>query len=397
MSVSASATMLLVLLFFTPLLHYLPVPVLTAIVICALIGIIDFSMAARLLKSSKTEFFIFLISLFAVPVFGTVYGVMIGCIISFAEVAITATRPFTAFVGRIPGQGNFFVLERNSLAVPIKNTVIYRFNGKLFFANIDRFQNDIMSAVKEDTKQIIVDARGIDSVDITAVDRLLIINETLRNKGISFYFTEHSGHLNDMIKELGGGILLENGTIRRTISLALRDAGIRKPYPLENEESDTAYTFTEEDDKLSEFEWAFGEGAASRLEKLAEIAARKIIEEVHNNDFDIDVLSTHELETDWGKIGLFDENEFWDYLEMKLEQMATYENVTTEQLSKVERLIEARRLEGEKRLKELSPHALDQLNIHKKSIHLKLKNQFPNEYAHIHNERKEYLKNIQNK
>ena len=38
------------------------------------------------------------------------------------------------------------------------------FFGHLFFANIDTFQNDIENAIKEDTKQVIVDASGIGSL-----------------------------------------------------------------------------------------------------------------------------------------------------------------------------------------------------------------------------------------
>ena len=70
-----------------------------------------------------------------------------------------ATVPPTAFVGRIPGHGNFYSLKRNSAARPIKNTVIYRFSGNLFFANVDLLCENIETAIREDTRQVIVDGR----------------------------------------------------------------------------------------------------------------------------------------------------------------------------------------------------------------------------------------------
>lgn len=80
---------------------------------------------------------------------------------------------------------------------------------------------------------MIVDASGIGSIDITAADRLVILNRNLRAKGIRFYLTEHVGAVNDQLRAFGAGSLVEEGVARRTISLALRDAGVDKPYPLE--------------------------------------------------------------------------------------------------------------------------------------------------------------------
>lgn len=190
MSVSASATMLLVLLFGTPMLKYLPVPVLTGIVMTALIGILETKLMARLWKTSKNEWMIFMISFLGVLLFGTVRGVVIGCLLSFADVAICATQPPTAFVGRIPGQGNFYPLTRNSGARPIEHVVIYRFSGNIFFANVDRFQKEIEEAILPDTKVFVVDARGIGSIDITATDRLVRLYRSLKQRGIHFYLAE---------------------------------------------------------------------------------------------------------------------------------------------------------------------------------------------------------------
>ena len=66
MSLSAAFTMVLVLLFGTGLLQYLPVPVLTGIVICALIGILEFGLAKKLWKTNKQEFLIFMAAFFGV-------------------------------------------------------------------------------------------------------------------------------------------------------------------------------------------------------------------------------------------------------------------------------------------------------------------------------------------
>ena len=60
-----------------------------------------------------------------------------------------------------------------------------------------------------DTKRVIVDASGIGSIDITAADRLVLLAGKLENKGIKFYITEHVGAVNDPLRKLGAGELIE--------------------------------------------------------------------------------------------------------------------------------------------------------------------------------------------
>ena len=398
MSVTASIVMAIILLFGTDYLKFLPVPVLTGIVITALIGVVEFSLAKRLFKTSKNELIIFMMSLCAVLIFGTVFGVLFGCVISFAEVAVKAVKPNTSLLGRIPGQGNFYPLDRNSLARPIKHTVIYRFNGNIFFANVDKFIRGIESSIKDDTEQVVVDARGVDSVDVTAVDRLVLFKKTLEEKGIKFYITEHAGELNDQFRTLGGGQLIEEGVMRRTITLALRDAGLKKPYDLEDYEP-SEENFEESEESLAEFEWAFGDEAEQRLEQLATETAEQFFGSsrlVASDNEEKDILELFQdegVKTDWGIIGRYDENEFWDYLEIALEKMVKQGTMSKEDASQLEETIEKRRYMGQTKLKTLNPKALEILFEHQKEIREQLKEELPEEYARVHNLRKEMRKN----
>lgn len=264
MSVAASVCMLFILLFATPLIGYLPVPILSGIVITALIGILDIKLAVRTCKCARREFVVFLMAFLGVLFFGTLYGVVIGVMLSFWEVAIRGVRPPTAFMGRMKDHGNFYTLDRHSCARPIKNTVIYRFGGNLFFANIDLFCREIEEAIMPDTHQVVVDGRGIGSIDITAADRLVAFDKKLRDRGIRFYLAEHDGSLNDQLRALGAESLLTSGTVRRTITIALGDAGLEKPYELDEDEGHRRkllHHAPEDHDgreKLAEQEWLFG-------------------------------------------------------------------------------------------------------------------------------------------
>lgn len=368
MSIAAGLSMLFILLFGTPVLQYLPVPVLTGIVMTALIGILDFKMFFRLWKTTRGEWLIFMVSLAAVLFLGTVNGVIVGCLLSFWEVAVKAAQPPVCFVGRIPGHGNFHSLERNSHAHPIKNVVIYRFNGNLFFANIDRMEGDIEAAIKEDTRVVVIDARGIGSIDITAVDRLVLFEKKLSDRGIRLYITEHESSLNDQIRSLGGESLLDDGIIRRTITLALRDAGYHKPYELEGAENEADCDFTVSEEKLAEFEWAFGDEAEERLRRLAESTVEELTDHITGHDEHIELLENREASTKWGILGRMDEMEFWDFIEQRIERLSEKGVFSSEDVGWIEKKIEERRQLGEDRLNRMNPRALKLIKKRREKI-----------------------------
>lgn len=108
-----------ILLCATGSIGYLPVPVLTAIVISALLNVVEVHLSVRLFRVSRQE---------------------------------------------------FYDLDRNRAVWPVKNVLIYRFSENLFFANIKILQSDIENNVREDTKAVILDAGAVNSIDITAAD-----------------------------------------------------------------------------------------------------------------------------------------------------------------------------------------------------------------------------------
>lgn len=394
MSVTAAVTMLVVVLFATPLLEYLPVPILTGIVVAALIGIVEYKLADKLRKVNRAEFFIFLAAMFGVLLFGTIYGVIIGVILSFIAVIIRAVVPPRSLLGCIPGHEGFYNLNRNRNALEIQHVVMYRFSGNLFFANVSTFLQDIENAIKDDTKVVIVDASGIGSIDITAADRLVSFNKILKDKGLRFYITEHVGNVNDQLRKLGAGCLVEEGVTRRTISLALRDAGVDRPYPLAGtlEQTEAHNDFIEDNERLAEIEWAFGEDASEWLDKFAVQMTDDITHMDENNEHIQDnVLAEAESKNTWGRIGLFDEDELLERVEMHLSEL-TQNNSNAEEL---EERIEERRLRLEAKIAKLNPDALAHLRQHRREVMLHFKENNPEAYKHMLERRMEHISKLE--
>lgn len=255
--------------------------------------------------------------------------------------------------------------------------MIYRFGGNLFFGNVHTFQQDIENAIKEDTKQIIVDARGIGSVDMTAAERLVLLHKNLKEKGIHFYITEHAGVVNDQLRLYGAGSLIDDGAVRRTISLALRASGVEKPYPLEGVEKDEVYEYVEANERLAEFEWAFGDCAEDKMEQLATQVADKL---VHSTDHSMAGIIQAEQNVSWGRMGLFDEDELLERLEFHLTEL---EEQGFDDIEEIEQRIEQRRRIIESKINNLSPEALDLLKRHRQEIEEHLKEQHPEYYQRM--------------
>ena len=191
-SITAGLSMILLLLFGTGFIGYLPVPVLTAIVISALLGATEFELAVRLWKVSRTECLIFAGAFFGVLMLGTINGVLIGIILSFSEMIIRTAKPARCFLGIQPGHRHFRDLKEGSQIHAVEGVLIYRFSSNLFFANIQVLKQDIEDHVTEQTRAVILDASGIGSMDITAADGLGMLYQSLKEKGIRFYMTEPS-------------------------------------------------------------------------------------------------------------------------------------------------------------------------------------------------------------
>ena len=327
-SIAASAVMALILLFGTGFISYLPVPVITSIVVCALWSGTEFSLAGKLRKSSRKEYLIFLAAFAGVLVFGTIYGVVIGVILSFLNVIIRESDPPTSFLGVIPGRNHFYDLATYAKARPIKNVVIYRFSGNLFFANVKGFIDNIEKAIREDTKYIIVDASGIGSLDSTGAEELGLLYNKLKKKGIQMFLVEHISNVNEEMRTYGIGYVIESGGVRKTITDALAAVGYNRPYPLCDSVEETHVT--DETAILQEFEWAFGSDASHYIDLYTEKILRKA-KAIDPKDSHADEKYAHL----WDGISPISDHILLDFMESKITNLSKKYEISEDKINRV--------------------------------------------------------------
>lgn len=341
----AGLSMIVLLICGTGFIGYLPIPILTAIVISALLGATEFDLAARLWKLSRTEFLIFVGAFLGVLLLGTINGVLIGIILSFTEMIIRTSKPSRCFLGIQPGHRHFRDLKEGNQIHAIEGVIIYRFSSNLFFANIGVLQRDIEDSIKPDTKAVILDASGVGSIDITAADRLAMLYKSLKEKGIRFYMTEHIAKVNEQIRTLGLGYMIEEGRVRRTIHIALKDMGIARPYPLEGgiENEERSSSRKRADNKVQEFVWAFGAESEEQIEKQIVLQIQQL-----KKTGDIEKL----FHGSWSHMDAFDEDEWLEHLEEHLKEIV---NISGKDEKSIATRFEEHRKEIHERIKNEHP------------------------------------------
>ncbi|NWO23678.1 SulP family inorganic anion transporter [Mogibacterium timidum] len=397
MSISAAATMMLILLFGTGFIHLLPVPVLTGIVISALISSTEFSLAATLHKVDKTEWKIFYVVMFTVLIFGTIYGVLVGIIMSFVTVIIRASNPPRSRLGYIQEKDQFYPVDRTTGTREIKGALIYRFGGALFFANANTIKEEIDDLVTDDIKAVIIEASGITSIDVTAVERLMILYNKYKERGVKLFLTEHSGNLNDQLRAFGAEQMFKDYAIVPHIYQALKSVGITKPYELGDCEGDICYlpiSGSAGSSQIAEFEWAYGDQAEARMEEVANSLADKLITLETVDDEMIREVERNALGSNWSEI---DEEKFLDFLEFQLAHLLELGKIDPDKFQRVREKILLYHAKLDSQINDRNSDELDKIIKTRMVREEQFKSRFPAAYHAFAEERARHREILKNK
>lgn len=126
--------------------------------------------------------------------------------------------------------------------------------------------------------------------------------------------TEHIADLNEQLRKLGLGYMIEEGSVRRTIHIALKDMGIKRPYPLEGgvDNDDRSASRKRADNRVQEFVWAFGAETEEQIEKQILLQIEQLKE-----GGDVENL----LHGRWSHMEAMDEDEWLEHLEEHLKEI----------------------------------------------------------------------------
>src|SRR5437899_9921923 len=144
----AALLMLLIVLFVSGVLRYLPQPVLAAIVLMAVMGRFHIAGLRPFWRADRAEFVVAIAALLGVLGSGLLRGVMIGAMISLVQLLRTASRPHVAFLGRIPGTRRFSDMARHSDNEPVPGALLVRVESSLLYFNAEHIRDTVAARLR---------------------------------------------------------------------------------------------------------------------------------------------------------------------------------------------------------------------------------------------------------
>ena len=185
----AAGTVLVILLFLTDPIYYLPKAVLGAVIIVAAMGLVTPAAWRTLWATDRVEVTIAAVTTAGVVAVGVLEALVFAVGLSIVDVVRRSARPHDAVLGWVEELGRYADVAVHRSAQVTAGIVVYRLDDRLFFANASYVKGRVLEAVRgapTATHAVVFDAEAVTHVDATGLAALEELVGTLGKEGITF-------------------------------------------------------------------------------------------------------------------------------------------------------------------------------------------------------------------
>jgi len=214
-SVVSAIFVLLTLMFFTTLLYHLPKPVLAAVIIMAVIGLINFKAIFNSWKASRDDGISSLLTFITTLTFAPniQIGIITGIILSLVLLLYRMMQPRVAVLG-MHSDGTLRDAQRHNLPPLHSRLGAIRFDGALRFMNVSYFEDALLTLERKNpsVRYILVKCDGINYLDASGVEMLGSMVSRFKSNGITLGFSSIKKQVHEVMDrtELSATIGQEN-------------------------------------------------------------------------------------------------------------------------------------------------------------------------------------------
>ncbi len=185
-------------LALTPLIYFLPVATLSATIIVAVLGLVDFSILRRSWSYSRPDFIAVAATVLFTLGLGVETGVSAGVILSIGLHLYRTSRPHVAEVGLVPGTQHFRNINRHAVLTD-PGLLTIRIDESLYFANARFLEDCIYDRLADDSpiRDVVLMCSAINEIDLSALESLEAINLRLKEMGVRLHLSEVKGPVMD--------------------------------------------------------------------------------------------------------------------------------------------------------------------------------------------------------
>ena len=236
-SLVTSALVLATAVLLAPLFANLPNAVLGAIVIAAVLGLIDVAELRRYWAWRRTDFLIAMAAMVGVLLTTVLAGMVLAVLLSVMFVLYRASRPYVAALGRMPGyRATFADVARHPEAEPIPALIIVRLDAPLYFFNANVAKAQILELVASRQPAphgMLIDLAATADLDVTTADMLGDLVTNLRARDVEVLLAQVKGAVRDRLRKTG--LMAELGEDRVYLSIGSAVTDFQRRWPPEDQ------------------------------------------------------------------------------------------------------------------------------------------------------------------
>lgn len=196
------------LLWLGPVIAAFPTAALGAVVVFAAIRLVDVAELRRIAAFRRSELVLALATTAAVLLFGVLPGIGAAIALSVLDLLRRIVHPHDGVLGYVPDVAGMHDIDDHPNAQQVPGLIVYRYDSPLFFANSDDFTKRAIAVVDrvsapERVEWFLLNAEANTEVDLTAVDALELLRDTLDRRGIVFAMARVKQDLRESL-EAGG-------------------------------------------------------------------------------------------------------------------------------------------------------------------------------------------------
>ncbi len=228
-----AAVVLLVLMFLTGMLQYLPRCVLASVVFTIAVGMVDVANLRSIRRESPGEFSLAVITAATVVALGVEQGILLAIALSLFRHVRHSYRPHTMIL-EPDAAGQWVPAPATPGQVTAPGLIVYRFGSDLFYANANRFVDELRALVRQAPQPLcwlIVDCGAITDIDYSAAQSVRDLLTELALQKITVLFGRVSPYLRSDLNRHGIAPVLGEARIFGTLHEALAAAHDGRPVP----------------------------------------------------------------------------------------------------------------------------------------------------------------------
>ncbi len=205
----------------------LPTSALAAVVIVAVVGLIEWHAVVQLWRQGTGEFWLSVLATLGVVILGALWGIGVAVLMSLIAFVERSRRPHTTTLVRLDGVKGYHDANRHREGREIDGLLLYRFDAPLFFANADLFRSDLVGRLDtleqagRPIRWVTVTAEPITSIDATADAMLRSLAQELHERSILLTFAELKGVVRDRLDRAGTTKIIGDKNFFPTIGRAV--------------------------------------------------------------------------------------------------------------------------------------------------------------------------------